>query len=49
MWIPIHLLWLHAGVKISQLYLPAQTHKMINFVMAGCLLVVVGLSVMSLY
>jgi len=49
MWIPIHLLWLYAGVKISKLDLPAQTHKMINFVMAGCLLAVVGLSVVSLY
>lgn len=42
-WIPIHFLWLCAGVKVNQLDLPAQTHKMINFVMAGCLLAVVGL------
>jgi len=49
MWIPIHLLWLYAGVKVNQLDLPAQTHKMINFVMAGCLLAVVGLSVWSIY
>ena len=49
MWIPIHVLWLYAGVKVNQLDLPAQTHKMINFVMAGCLLAVVGLSVWSLY
>ena len=48
MWIPIHVLWLYAGVKVNQLDLPAQTHKMINFVMAGCLLAVVGLSVWSL-
>ena len=49
MWIPIPLLWLYAGVKISRLDLLAQTHQMINFVMAGCLLVVVGVSVISLY
>ena len=48
-WIPIHLVWLYAGAKVSQLDLPVQTHKMINFAMSGCLLAVVGLSVMSLY
>ena len=48
-WIPIHFLWLCARVKVNQLDLPAQTQKMINFVMAGCLLAVVGLSVWSLY
>ena len=49
LWIPIHLVWLYAGVKVSQLDLPVQTHKMINFAMSGCLLAVVGLSVVSLY
>ena len=49
MWIPIHVLWLYSGVKVNQLDLPARTHKIINFVMAGCLLAVVGLSVWSLY
>ena len=49
MWIPIHLLWLYAGLKVNQLDLSAQIHKMINFVMAGCLLAVVGLSAWSLY
>ena len=48
-WIPIHFLWLYAGVKVNQLDLPAQTHKQSNFVMVGCLLAVVGLSVWSLY
>ena len=48
MWIPIHLGWLYAGVRISQLDLPIQTHRMINFVMAGCLLAVASLSVLSL-
>ena len=48
LWIPIHLAWLYAGVRVSQLDLRADTHKMINFVKAGCLLAVVGLSVVSL-
>ena len=48
LWIPIHLTWLYAGVTVSQLDLPADTYKIINFVMAGCLLAVVGLSVVSL-
>ena len=37
MWIPIHLLWLHAGVKFSQLDLPTQTLKMVNFCQGGML------------
>ena len=49
LWIPIHLIWLYAGVKVSQLDLPVRTHKMINLAMSGCLLAVVGLSVVSLY
>jgi threonine/homoserine/homoserine lactone efflux protein len=49
MWIPIHVLWLYAGVKVSQLNLPAHTHRLINLIMAGCLLAVVGLSVWSIY
>ena len=49
MWIPIHFLWLYAGVKLNQLSLPAETHKTINIVMSGCLLAVVGLSARSLY
>ena len=43
LWIRVHFLWLYAGVKVNQLDLPAQTQKMINFVIAGCLLAVVGL------
>jgi threonine/homoserine/homoserine lactone efflux protein len=49
MWIPIHVLWLYAGVKVSQLNLPTHTHRVINLIMAGCLLAVVGLSVWSIY
>ena len=49
MWIPIHFLWLYAGVMLNQLKLPAQTHKIINFFMSGCLFAVVGLSAWSLH
>ena len=49
LWIPIHLIWLYAGLKVSQLDLPAQPHKMINLAMSGCVLAVVGLSVVSIY
>ena len=49
LWIPIHLIWLYAGVKVGQLDLSVQTHKIINLAMSGCLLAVVGLSVVSLY
>ena len=49
LWIPIHLIWLYAGIKVSQLDLSAQNHKMINLAMSACLLAVVGLSVVSFY
>ena len=45
--LPLHLLWLHAGVKLNSLNLPPRTQRMINLAMAGCLLAVVVLSVWS--
>ena len=45
--LPLHLLWLHAGVKLNSLNLPPRTQRMINMAMAGCLLAVVVLSVWS--
>jgi len=47
-WLPLHLAWLYAGVKINRLDLPARTQRSINLAMAGCLMVVVFLSVWSL-
>ena len=47
-WIPIHLVWLHAGVAVNRLDLPAGTQRIINAVMAACLIGVVALSVWSL-
>lgn len=47
-WIPIHLLWLWAGVKINHLDLSAPVQRGINMVMAACLMGVVLLSALSL-
>ena len=47
-WLPLHLLWLYAGVRLNALNLPARTQKLINLAMAACLLAVVLLSIWSL-
>ena len=47
-WIPLHLLWLYAGVKVKKLNLAESVQRQINFVMAGCLMAVVGLSLWSM-
>lgn len=47
-WIPIHLAWLYAGVSLHRLDLPARTQRLINFGMAGAMLVVVLLAILSL-
>ena len=46
-WLPLHLVWLYAGVKLHALILPARTQRLINLMMAACLLAVVALSVWS--
>lgn len=43
-WIPIHLLWLWAGVWLRRLDLPARTQRAINFGMAAAMLGVVALA-----
>jgi threonine/homoserine/homoserine lactone efflux protein len=43
-WIPIHLLWLSAGIGLKQLNLPAFWQRTINILMACSLLVVVFLA-----
>lgn len=48
-WIPIHLLWLWAGVKLHELNLPAERQRLINLGMAIALLAVVGLALWSLF
>ena len=46
-WIPVHLLWLWAGVTVRRLALPDRTQRAINFAMAGALVIVVFLAVIS--
>ena len=47
-WIPIHLLWLWAGVRVHELNLSQSRQRLINIGMALALLAVVALSVVSL-
>ena len=46
-WLPLHLAWLYAGVKVNSLDLPPRLQRAINLGMATCLLAVVILSVWS--
>ena len=41
-WILLHFSWLYAGVMVNRLHLPERTQRVINFIMAVCLLAVVG-------
>ncbi len=44
-WVPIHLIWLQAGVALRAMDLAPQVQRRINFGMAGAMLAVVALSV----
>ena len=44
-WIPIHLVWLWAGVALNRLDLDPRTHRTINIIMALAMLSVVGLAI----
>ena len=46
-WIPVHLIWLWAGVSLKRLDLAPRVQRGINFAMAISLLVVVGLAAWS--
>ena len=46
-WIPLHLAWLWAGVALNKLSLEPKIQRMINFAMAGAMLVVVGLALVA--
>jgi threonine/homoserine/homoserine lactone efflux protein len=46
-WLPLHLLWLYAGVRLNSLNLQPRTQRLINLAMALCLIGVVILSVWS--
>lgn len=43
-WVPVHLAWLWAGVRVGQLDLAPATQRTINVVMAASLVIVVVLS-----
>ena len=47
-WILLHFFWLYAGVMVNRLELPEQTQRVINSLMAVCLLAVVSLSIWSI-
>ena len=47
-WIPIHLLWLWAGVRLHELKLSQKRQRLINIAMASSLLMVVALALYSL-
>ena len=48
-WIPIHMIWLWAGVSLRRLELPVHMQRGINIAMAIALLGVVGLAIWSAY
>ncbi len=47
-WIPIHLLWLVAGSVVDRMELEPGIQFKVNLVMAGAMMVVVGLAIYSL-
>ncbi len=46
-WIPIHILWLAAGVMVNRLALAQRTQRLINIGMAVAMLLVVGIAMWS--
>lgn len=44
-WIPIHFIWLAAGLSIQRMNLPPRTQSLVNILMALSMLVVVALAV----
>ncbi|WP_112324086.1 LysE family translocator [Oceanibium sediminis] len=44
-WIPLHLLWLGAGVALRRMSLSARAQRRINYAMAMSMLLVVGLTI----
>lgn len=44
-WIPIHLLWMVAGIALQRMDLPSKTQQLISIFMGMSLLMVVGLAI----
>ena len=47
-WIPLHLLWLEAGIQLQKLALSDKATKSVNYAMATALTMVVLLSILSM-
>ena len=47
-WIPLHLYWLYLGVRLNSFNLNKGTQKIINYAMAGSLIIVLLFSFLSL-
>lgn len=47
-WVPVHLIWLGAGVRLGSLDLPQRTQRAINIGMAAAMLIVVAIAVLGL-
>ena len=47
-WVPLHLMWLLAGVKMTSLNFSKKSQKLINYIMAMFLVIVVLLCIWSL-
>ena len=46
-WVPIHVVWVWFGVRLKALDFASDRQKLINYAMAGSMLLVVGLAVWS--
>ena len=46
-WIPVHILWLSAGVQLKKMALSARTQFCVNIAMASAMLAVVALAALS--
>lgn len=48
-WIPVHLIWLWAGVRLHALDLNHRTQRIINIGMAAAMLAVVGIALFAMF
>ncbi|WP_299146904.1 LysE family translocator [uncultured Tateyamaria sp.] len=46
-WVPIHVLWVWLGVRLKALNLARERQRLINYAMAGSMLIVVALAVFA--
>ncbi|MFT5112316.1 MAG: threonine/homoserine/homoserine lactone efflux protein [Parasphingorhabdus sp.] len=47
-WIPIHFLWVYAGIRVRELNLANDVQRMVNFAMGISLILVVALAALSM-